>query len=183
MPGPFNWLIQRYHCGKVLGIAFICWSITMLGTTGVQNYQGLFACRFLLGIFEAATVSALTLTTARFYTPVEQPARFAIWSLGNNITPIPFLLIFFGLGQTPTLNNGTFAPWRWFFILLGGLTLVFGIYVYFLFPDRPDTWRCYTPRQRAIAVVRIARTQVGVKNHHYKVHQLKEALSDIKVWL
>lgn len=73
--------------------------------------------------------------------------------------------------------------YRWFYCLLGSVTLIFGVVYLLVFPDRPDNCWWYTKRQKAIAVARIARVQTGVKNHRFKGSQLKEALMDPKVWM
>jgi ACS family allantoate permease-like MFS transporter len=74
-------------------------------------------------------------------------------------------------------------PFRWIFCLLGCLTLVIGVVMFFVLPDSPSNWRFFTPRQRALAVARIARAQTGIKNHVVKPYQIKEAFLDIKVWM
>jgi MFS family permease len=50
------------------------------------SFGGLFACRFLLGGFEALLIPAVTLVIAMWYKPNEQPARNAI--ILNVIAPI-----------------------------------------------------------------------------------------------
>ncbi|RSH87416.1 hypothetical protein EHS25_003326 [Saitozyma podzolica] len=177
---PFNLLCQRFHTGKVVGIAYLCWGTVMLTTMAVTDYRGLFVVRFLLGVFESANNPAFVLVTARFWTPEEQPVRYALWALGNTIFPIPFLVIFYAIG---TVSPHPLPPWKWIFCLLGCLTLVIGVVMFFVLPDSPSNWRFFTPRQRALAVARIARAQTGIKNHVVKPYQIKEAFLDIKVWI
>jgi hypothetical protein len=55
--------------------------------------------------------------------------------------------------------------------------------MFFVLPDSPSNWRFFTPRQRALAVARIARAQTGIKNHVVKPYQIKEAFLDIIVWM
>ncbi|GFZ43988.1 hypothetical protein JCM24511_01709 [Saitozyma sp. JCM 24511] len=177
---PFNLLCQRFHTGKVVGIAYLCWGTVMLTTMAVTDYRGLFVVRFLLGVFESANNPPFVLVTARFWTPEEQPVRYALWALGNTIFPIPFLVIFYAIG---TVSPHPLPPWKWIFCLLGCLTLVIGVVMFFVLPDSPSNWRFFTPRQRALAVARIARAQTGIKNHVVKPYQIKEAFLDIKVWI
>jgi ACS family allantoate permease-like MFS transporter len=78
-------------------------------TQGVKDFPQLASLRFLLGLFESALPSAYTLITARFYTQEEQPWRFSLWGLGNTILPVPFILMFYGVGQAPVHH---IQPWR-----------------------------------------------------------------------
>lgn len=73
--------------------------------------------------------------------------------------------------------------YRWIFVLLGALTFVAGILIWFFMPDTPNSCRWLTPHQRAIAVERVAKCQTGIKNHVFRFYQAKEALLDIKLWL
>lgn len=104
-----------------------------------------------------------------------------MWALGNTILPIPFLLIYYGLGHVP--KHPLTEVWRWIFCVLGLFTIVLGAAMFLLFPDKPSTCHWYTERQRAVAVVRIARSQTGIKNHEYRRYQVIEGLTDVKTWL
>ncbi|RXK37540.1 hypothetical protein M231_05165 [Tremella mesenterica] len=177
---PATLLLQRYHVGRVLATAYIIWGGLMLCTMAVKNYHGLLAIRFMLGIFESTAAPAFTATTARFYTQSEQPIRYAMWSLGNTLMPIPFLLLYFAIGHAP---SHPLAAWRWIFCLLGLFTIALGSVMMFVFPDKPSTCWWYTERQRAVAVARIARSQTGIKSHLYRKYQIVEAFTDVKTWL
>lgn len=176
---PANLLIQRYPTNKVAGIAAMIWSFVMIGTMGVQNGTQLLVTQFLLGVFESPLLPSYTAVTARFYRPEEQPMRFAFWNLGNTIFPIPFFLIYYGLGNTHT----SIAAWRWIFLLLGLCSIVSAVLNYLYLPDKPSTCRWLTPRQRAVAVIRMAESQAGIKNHIFRPYQIKEALLDPKCWM
>ena len=121
-----------------------------------------------------------TATTARFYTQIEQPLRFSLWTLANTIMPIPFLLIFYGIAH---VGDHPLQPWRWIFVILGILTVILGGVIWAFFPDKPSTAWWLTPRERAVCVERVARSQVGIKSHHFKKYQVIEALTDVKAWL
>lgn len=176
---PANLLIQHYPTNKVAGVTGLLWSFVVLGTMGVQNGVQLMATQFLLGVFEAPLLPAYTVVTARFYQPYEQPIRYACWNLGNSLFPIPFLLIYYGIGE----SHSPIAAWRWIFLLLGLCSMVVALLNYLYLPDQPATCRWLTPRQRALAVIRGARSQTGIKNHKFRLYQTKEALLDPKCWM
>jgi ACS family allantoate permease-like MFS transporter len=82
-------------------------SLTLI--QAAHNFSEMAALRFLLGVFEPAIVPGLILTTARFYKPREVPIRIAFWTLANTLMPIPFSVIYYGLGNLP---NHPLQQWR-----------------------------------------------------------------------
>ncbi|CAH0019994.1 unnamed protein product [Clonostachys rhizophaga] len=151
--------LQYFHAGKVMGFAYFAWGLTLLGCMGAQNFATLMALRFLLGCFESALVPGLLLVTTMWYTPQEQPFRFGLWTVTNGILPVPFLVIYWGLGQV------TGGP------------------LYFCMPDNPITARWLNDREKAIAVKRLADCQNGVKNARFKWEQVREAVTDYHFWM
>ncbi|KAF2094963.1 MFS general substrate transporter [Rhizodiscina lignyota] len=172
--------LQWFHAGKVIGIAFFLWGCTLLGCVGVHNFSTLMALRFLLGIFESALVPGLMLITTMWYTPQEQPFRFGLWTMTNGAMPVPFLVIYYGLGH---VDHGPVRSWRLIFLLIGLLSIVTGVVLYFFMPDNPVTVKWLNEREKAIAVKRVADYQLGIKNSHFKWEQLREALTDYRFWM
>jgi MFS family permease len=116
-------VLQRFHVGRFLGVAYFLWGCTLLGCIGAKGFASLAALRFLLGLFESVLVPGLLLITTMWYTHREQPARLGLWTVLNGALPIPFLVIFYGLGQ---VKGGPLAPWQLIFLLLGLCTCVLG---------------------------------------------------------
>lgn len=73
--------------------------------------------------------------------------------------------------------------YQWMFLIIGLITLLFGISFWWLLPDSPMTCRFLDERQRIIAVERLRQNKTGIKNREHKRYQVVEALKDIKVWL
>ncbi|KAF9464593.1 major facilitator superfamily domain-containing protein [Collybia nuda] len=182
---PASYLMQRFHAGRVIGIACFLWGLNILAMIGVKNIGGLITCRFFLGLFEAPLSPGFLMVTTRWYTPKEQPLftcgpfRFGIWTLLNGWLPIPALVIYYGLGHA----NGPLASWRYIFLLLGILTIIIAVLVFLVIPDTPANAPWLSEREKAIAVERIARNQTGIKNPTWKKEQFIEALTDIRAWL
>jgi MFS transporter, ACS family, allantoate permease len=74
-------------------------------------------------------------------------------------------------------------PYQWMFLFFGLFTVVFGISLWWLLPDSPVTAGWLTERERIIAIERLKSNRTGVKNVHHKKAQIKEALTDPKVWM
>jgi MFS transporter, ACS family, allantoate permease len=78
-----------------------------------------------------------------WYTQEEKPLRFGLWTVTNGAMPVPFLVIYYGLGHITTgpvvrTNPSTKIPgnqltfhvqqsWHLIFLLIGLLSCVTGI--------------------------------------------------------
>lgn len=74
-------------------------------------------------------------------------------------------------------------PYQWMFIIFGIFTIGVGLSLWWLLPDSPTTAPWLTERERIIAVERLKENKTGIKNTTHKPEQVKEALTDPKVWL
>ncbi|EXJ86765.1 hypothetical protein A1O3_03719 [Capronia epimyces CBS 606.96] len=173
-------ILQRFHVGKLLGVAYFLWGCTLLGCMGAKGFASLAALRFLLGLFESVLVPGLLLITTMWYTHREQPARLGLWTVLNGALPIPFLVVFWGLGQ---VKGGPLVPWQLIFLLLGLCTCILGTIMFFFLPDTPSEVTWLNERERAVAIERVAKDQTGIKNTTFKWEQFREALTDFRVWL
>lgn len=147
-------------------------------TAVCHNAAGLLGTRFFLGFVESAIAPGLTVVISMWYKRSEQPLRHAAWFLGNTIAGIFGGLLQYGIGHIKTI-----APWKGVFLILGGITVAWGLCIFFLLPDTPTTARFLSHDDRAKAVARVKENKTGIKSNHIKWDQIKEALLDIKLWL
>ncbi|PCG93595.1 Major facilitator superfamily domain, general substrate transporter [Penicillium occitanis (nom. inval.)] len=172
--------MQRFHTGKYIGLNFFVWGCTLLGCMAAKNYSTLLALRFLLGVFESCVVPGLSLITGMWYTQEEKPLRFGLWTVTNGAMPVPFLVIYYGLGHVTT---GPVQSWHLIFLLIGLLSCVTGIVLWFFLPDSPVSVSWLNDREKAIAVKRVSDDQLGVKNETFKWEHVKDAVTDYRCWL
>ena len=64
---PLVWLAQKTRMGKVVSGCVVAWGVVMLLTAACDAFAGLAACRFLLGMFEAPTMTCFMLTVAMWW--------------------------------------------------------------------------------------------------------------------
>ncbi|KAB8271287.1 major facilitator superfamily domain-containing protein [Aspergillus minisclerotigenes] len=178
---PQNWALQRFPVAKWLAINL------------VMCFATLFVVRFFLGVAEASIVPAFLLILSMFFTYQEQAVLMPImWSIGN-ASPITSGLLSYGVLW---IKTGTFAPWKWFMVITGGVTVVFGLAVWLFFPDNPRRASFLTPEERAQAILRIKDNHSGIEQKHFKKYQYDtittftftdirfiEAVKDPKSWL
>ncbi|KAJ5391450.1 hypothetical protein N7509_006940 [Penicillium cosmopolitanum] len=177
---PQNWALQRFPVAKWLAANLIIWGGITLLHIPCNSFASLFVVRFFLGVAEACIVPAFLLSMSMFFTYGEQAVMMPImWSIGNS-SPITSGLLSYGVLW---IKTGDFSPWKWFMVITGVLTVIFGIAVYFLFPDSPLHANFLTYEERAKAILRIKENHSGIEQKLFKRYQFIEALKDPKTWL
>lgn len=156
----------------------VLWGGVTVCTVAVNSFEGLLVQRFFLGVTEAAIAPAFSLITAMWYKRQEQPLRFAIWYSSAGFGTLVGTLLLYAIGQI----NGPLAAWRYQFMVIGSLTSVWGIVMFFLCPDSPLTAYFLSAEQKVVAVERMRWEQSGIENKTVKVEQIKEAFTDPKTW-
>ncbi|KAF8684239.1 MFS general substrate transporter [Rhizoctonia solani] len=175
-----NLALQRFPVGKWMSINITCWGIALTLHAACKSFGGLMACRIILGICEGSITAGFMITTSMFYTRAEQSLRVGYWFLMNGTAQIVSGFLSFGVLHIETHG---FAPWQWFFIITGVITLGTAAAYFMWFPDSPATAWFLTPGERAMAIERIKVNQTGVENKVWKKDQFVEALTDYKTWL
>lgn len=148
-------------------------------TVTVSSYPGFMVQRFFLGVCESGAGPGFSLMIAMFWKRDEQPLRYAIWYVSNGIGGFVGPMLVYGIGHI----HGSLRPWKYQYLILGAVTVVWGVLMVFILPDNPRSARFLQQRERDVAVARIQSEQLSEENKTVKVHQIIEALKDPKTWL
>ncbi len=154
------------------------WGGVTVCTTAVQTYQGLYVQRFFLGVAEASISPAFSLITVMWYKRVEVPLRYALWYSASGIAVLVGSLLLYAIGHI----HGKLAPWRYQFMIIGCITCIWAIVLWFILPSNPLSARFLSHKQKIIAVERLRADQVGIENKTAKRAQVIEAFTDIKTY-
>jgi MFS family permease len=176
LPGVY--LAQRFPVGKYVAVVMFLWGGITICTAAVTTYQGLLAQRFFLGVAEAGIAPAFSLITAMWYKRQEQPLRYAIWYSSVGMGALLGSLLLYAMGQI----RGPLPSWHYQFMIIGGVTSVWGIALWFLLPDSPLTAYFLSRENKIVAIERMRWEQSGIENKTVKMEQIKEAFSDPKTW-
>ncbi|KAH8895229.1 allantoate permease [Thozetella sp. PMI_491] len=164
--------------GKFVITISILWSIILMATAAVTNFTGMAVSRFFLGAVEGGITPAYILITSAWYTQSEIPLRTVIWFCGNGLAFIVQAFISYGIGRIVS----PIAVWKWFFIIYGLVALLWAVVLWWFMPDTIISCKFLDDREKAIALERIRANRTGIASPHFKMHQLREALLDVKVW-
>lgn len=88
-------------------------------------------------------------------------------------------LLTFGLGHI----SGSLHPWKYIFLVLGAITIVWGIAFINVVPDSPATAKWLTQEEKVVAVQRVIENKTGTKSATFVKVQMIEALTDPKIIL
>ncbi|KAK9784212.1 putative Major facilitator superfamily (MFS) profile domain-containing protein [Seiridium cardinale] len=174
---PLVSMMGRFPVAKFLAIMAMGWALMTLLMAACHNAQGLMALRFFMGMMEAPALPGLTLMTSMWYTKKEQPLRVALWS--STVASVYVGLVSYGIGNASKLS---IASWRLLFLVLGAISMIFGVMMFFFCPDRPEAGRFLSEREALIAIERKRSDNTGIENKKLKFYQVREALVDWKSW-
>lgn len=108
----------------------------------------------------------------------EQPLRLALWYTGAGWGALLGPIILYGIGHI----KGSLSPWKYQYLILGAVTILWGFTLLVFLPDNPMTARFLSQEEKVVAVERMRSEQLGIENRQVKWHQIREALLDPKTW-
>jgi MFS family permease len=127
---PGGWMGDRYGPRSVLMKVVVMWSVFTAATGAAWNFLSMVVCRFLFGAGEAGCFPNIT----KIFT-IWLPSRERVRAQG-----ILWLSARWGGAFTPLLVAWVlgYMSWRWAFVLFGGLGVIWAVYFFRWFRDRPS---------------------------------------------
>ncbi|OQO15134.1 hypothetical protein B0A48_00516 [Cryoendolithus antarcticus] len=135
--------------------------------------------RFLLDFVESIVNPGFVMVMYVWYKAAEQPLRLEAYYCPNGIATMFGGLIGYAVGNITT----GLPQWMYVILIFGACSCVAGVVPLIFLPDMPSTAKFLNARERSIAVERVAGNRQGVKNSHFKVHQMWQTLYDPKTWI
>lgn len=115
-----------------------------------QNYAGILACRFFLGLAEAGFYPGVLYHLSFWYPTERLPLRIGFfYACGMFSGTISGLLAY-----AISFMNGIsgLAGWRWLFILEGIPAILCGVVTFFFLPNYPETVKFLTDAEKAAII-------------------------------
>ncbi|KAK9233755.1 putative transporter [Lipomyces kononenkoae] len=175
---PLSYLAQHYATGTIISIFTICWGIILACTATCSNFATLAVCRFILGIFEAVITPSFLLIIGTWYTRQEQPARVGAFTCFIGVGSMAGGILFVATGQSKGWDI-----WRTNFVLCGGITILWGVILLIFLPNSIFAAKRFTLEEKAMLIARSQTNNTGVYSRTIKWGHVKQALSDVQVWL
>lgn len=175
---PASYLAQTMPTGRVVSCFVLAWGTILVCTAAAKDFAGLAVCRFLLGTFEAVITPAFMLIVSQWFQREKQPARAGLFYCFNGFGSMFGGILFYGVGQAKGWD-----VWRIIYVLCGGLTICWGVLLFFFLPNNILDAKRYTVEERAMLIAQSAANRTGVFNRKIKTAQIKEVFCDSQIWL
>ncbi|KAK5094662.1 hypothetical protein LTS08_008518 [Lithohypha guttulata] len=105
----------------------------------IQDYRGLYACRLLIGFFEAGLIPCINVYLGWVYKKSERGKRSSLIFAFSAFSSAFGGVLAFGLTQVHGPDG--FSGWRWLFCVEGLMTIVIVPIFWFIFPKSPtEAW-------------------------------------------
>ncbi|KAJ9145085.1 High-affinity nicotinic acid transporter [Pleurostoma richardsiae] len=128
--------LKRFSPSVWMSRIMVTWGIISMCQGATQNYAGILACRFFLGLAEAGFYPGVLYHLSFWYPTERLSLRIAFfYACGMFSGTISGLLAY-----AISFMNGTqgLAGWRWLFILEGMPAILCGIVTFFFLPNYPE---------------------------------------------
>jgi len=164
--------MTRYLCQ--LGIITICQGL-------VNNFAGLVAMRFIIGILEAGLIPGSIFLLSAYYPRYELQWRCSMLHVGNALSNAFGGLLAFAVASIHSSNG--WSGWRWIFVIEGVLTVVVTLMCWPFMSNFPATVKWLTPNEKAILAKRIRQDGMIGRMDVLNSKSVKRCLSDWKVYV
>ncbi|KAL5341093.1 major facilitator superfamily domain-containing protein [Aspergillus crustosus] len=183
---PSNMLLAHIKPSIYLPSIMFAWGVVTIGVAWAPNYQALIGFRVGMGILEAGFAPGVLLLINSWYKKSEQSKRFAVYISAAILSGAFGGLIAGGIMDSLDGAYGI-AGWRWLFIVEGAATAGCSIIASFTLLDFPGTTKRLAPRERELAMQRMAAESMMSATDDYVAlghgQALKMSLANWKTWL
>ena len=193
----YSWLLTIFYVSYIIfEFLVLCWKVVpphlwAAGTVlawgliatlqaATQNWSGMMACRFFLGMAEAAFGPGVPYFLSFFYLRHELGLR-----IGMFFAAAPLANTFAGaLAYGVTSGHASLANWRLLFLVEGLPTICMAPVAYFCLPDTPEKATYLTAEEKVVAKARGVRQAGEAKRMGGLVWKdVAAALADVKSWI
>lgn len=119
----------------------------------VQNYSGILATRFFLGLFETGMFPGAFYLIGMWYRRHEAQRRYTFFFSSTTLAGAFGGLLASAIGKMDGMRG--YKGWRWIFILEGVLTCIVSFFFFFLLPNFPEEAKWLREDERAFIKARL----------------------------
>lgn len=165
---------KKFSPARVLPVLMFSFGAFTLLSSAADNFGGIFALRWFLGMAEAAFFPLVIYYLTTFYRRGELARRLAIFYAASNVANAFSGLIAFGVFQ---IRGSRLPNWRYLFIVEGGVTVLFAVLAFFYLPRSASEARFLSEEEKALAFHRTQVDSSAVVNEEFR---FREALGIFK---
>ncbi|WP_415572534.1 MFS transporter [Komagataeibacter saccharivorans] len=146
---PSNLMLPRVGARRTFARIMVLWGATSACMGLLHDKNMFYILRFMLGMFEAGFAPACMFYLGLWY----PPSRLAtVLSVQQTASPLAGVMAgpLSGWLISSMDHVGGVDGWRWMFMLEGLPSIIMGVVVFFVLPDRPEDARWLDDRERMV---------------------------------
>ncbi|OJJ62819.1 hypothetical protein ASPSYDRAFT_86470 [Aspergillus sydowii CBS 593.65] len=177
---PSNILCKLIGGHIYVPILVFCFGTVTLLTSLVTDRGGLYACRFILGVFEGGISPGLVFLLSLFYRRHELGFRTSIYISASSASGAFGGLLAIGLAKLPAW--GLIHTWKNIFFFEGLVSVILAVIAFCTIPSGPGSARFLTQSQRRLAVDRIQIDAAGTSEHsRTRMRHVMQGLTNLPI--
>ncbi len=170
---PSNLMLEKVGARTWMCRIMVSWGLLSMACAFIQGPWSFYLLRFTLGAAEAGLFPGMILYMTYWF-PQASRARF----IALFLAAVPAASVIGGPVSGWLLGfDGYFRGWQWLFLLEGLPSVVLGIALLWLLPDRPAKAKWLSAEEKEILTARLAAEPAG------ELHGLKQMLLDKRIWI
>ncbi len=175
---PSNVMLERFGARLWIARIMISWGVLSAAMAFVQGPKSFYAVRFLLGIAEAGFFPGII-----FYLTCWFPSQHRARIIALFMIALPLSSVIGAPISTSLLGIEALGlkGWQWMFVLEAIPTILLGIAVFAVLPDRPADARWLGDDEKRWLQDALAREHAGASGHDH-ASSLRQALLLPRVW-
>jgi MFS transporter, ACS family, tartrate transporter len=175
---PSNLMLEKVGARVWMSRIMLSWGLVSMATAFVKTAFAFYVLRFLLGVAEAGLYPGMILYMTYWF-PEATRARF----IALFLAAVPAASVIGGPLSGWLLGfDGMLHGWQWMLLLEGIPSLILGVAVLWLLPERPATAKWLSMEEKAVLAERLAADRAG----DHKLGTLTgfwEMIADKRIWI
>ncbi|CAG9976014.1 unnamed protein product [Clonostachys byssicola] len=177
---PSNLIMKKMLPSRFQCRIMVTWGITLACHAAVTSKAGLLTARFFLGLTEAGMFPGIILQLTYWYRADEMTSRLLIFYSFEFFANIVSAVLAFGFNGIS--GRGGLSGWQWFFLVEGIFTILFGISLWWIFPDFPEQAKWLTDKEKRFLQARLPANAPRSSESDFKMSEIWESLKDQRLW-
>ncbi|KAG2233444.1 hypothetical protein INT48_008850 [Thamnidium elegans] len=177
---PSNIIMRRWRPSYWLAILMFLWGVVATVMAASTNFAGIAVSRFFIGVFEAGFFPGVIYFLSVWYTRQEYGRRIGFFWSFSSLAGAFGGLIAYGISQ---IENDTLKTWQWLFIIEGVPSVILAAFSAWYLPNKPETAKFLTEKERDHAVKRLANDAGASNDHSWSWAQVVSVFTDWKTYV
>lgn len=181
---PSNIILKKVRPSIWLSFLVLAWGITMTCMGAVRDFNGLVACRVVLGIFEAGFFPGAVFIISTWYPRHELQQRLALFYADSAFSGALSGLLAYGIAHMDDMRG--ISGWRGIFILEGAVTVAAALIMPLLLVDTPERAKWLTDDEKRFIDFRLRLSGVRMateEGDRFSWRLLLQTMGDWKILL